>query len=122
MSSILIVDAANVVGSVPDGWWKDRAGAAGRLQRALAAADLGYDEVVLVVEGQARRGAAAGREGVLVTVHAPGIGDDEIVEQVRARPDDDVSVATADAGLIARIPQARLVGPRQLRARLPRDA
>jgi len=29
--SSLVIDAANVVGSVPDGWWKDRAGAAARL-------------------------------------------------------------------------------------------
>ncbi|MBF4548835.1 NUDIX domain-containing protein [Pseudoclavibacter sp. VKM Ac-2888] len=27
----VVVDAANVVGSVPDGWWRDRAGAAERL-------------------------------------------------------------------------------------------
>jgi hypothetical protein len=25
---LVIVDAANVVGSVPDGWWRDRRGAA----------------------------------------------------------------------------------------------
>jgi hypothetical protein len=35
-STLLIVDAANVVGSVPDGWWRDRAGAARRLRDALA--------------------------------------------------------------------------------------
>ncbi|NED17394.1 NTP pyrophosphohydrolase, partial [Streptomyces sp. SID9913] len=28
---LVIVDAANVVGSVPDGWWRDRRGAAERL-------------------------------------------------------------------------------------------
>lgn len=31
----LVVDAANVVGSRPDGWWRDRAGATGRLLAAL---------------------------------------------------------------------------------------
>jgi len=40
----LIVDGANVVGSRPDGWWRDRAGAAVRL----------YDELA----GLAQRGAA----------------------------------------------------------------
>ena len=40
----LIVDGANVVGSRPDGWWRDRAGAAIRL----------YDELA----GLAERGAA----------------------------------------------------------------
>ncbi|NEB86162.1 NTP pyrophosphohydrolase, partial [Streptomyces anulatus] len=55
---LVIVDAANVVGSVPDGWWRDRRGAATRLRDALvpyAAAGLpglpGPVELVLVVEG-----------------------------------------------------------------------
>ena len=45
------------VGSRPDGWWRDRAGAAHRLHDQLSAADLPEDEIVLVLEGQARRGA-----------------------------------------------------------------
>ncbi|MEV1288966.1 hypothetical protein [Micromonospora sp. NPDC049679] len=32
---LLVVDAANVVGSRPDGWWRDRAGATVRLRDAL---------------------------------------------------------------------------------------
>ncbi len=32
----IIVDGANVVGSRPDGWWRDRAGAAARLRAELA--------------------------------------------------------------------------------------
>ncbi len=59
----LIVDGANVVGSRPDGWWRDRPGAALRLHEALLASDLGYDEVVLVLEGQATRGPQAGDQG-----------------------------------------------------------
>ena len=34
---VIIVDAANVVGSVPDGWWRDRAGAAERLLAKVVA-------------------------------------------------------------------------------------
>ncbi|MGB7447512.1 MAG: hypothetical protein WA892_00115 [Ornithinimicrobium sp.] len=34
---VLIVDAANVIGSSPDGWWRDRAGAARRLHDQLSA-------------------------------------------------------------------------------------
>jgi 8-oxo-dGTP pyrophosphatase MutT (NUDIX family) len=41
----LIVDGANVVGSRPDGWWRDRAGAAARLAGQLA---------LLAVEGTTR--------------------------------------------------------------------
>jgi 8-oxo-dGTP diphosphatase len=76
----VIVDGANVMGSRPDGWWRDRAGAARRLRdqlTALAAAGipalpdamqapplgLWYPEIVLVVEGAARTVAAAHRTG-----------------------------------------------------------
>ncbi len=34
---VVVVDAANVVGSRPDGWWRDRAGAARRLVRSVTA-------------------------------------------------------------------------------------
>src|ERR1700716_619062 len=77
---LVVVDAANVVGSVPDGWWRDRVGAAERLRDALAAAGPaalpGADpeaEIVLVVEGAARRLAAV--PGVRV-IAANGSGDD----------------------------------------------
>jgi 8-oxo-dGTP diphosphatase len=67
---VLVIDAANVVGSRPDGWWRDRAGATARLAARLAglttngvpSVEFGYDDprlrwwphVVLVVEGAAR--------------------------------------------------------------------
>jgi len=68
-SGPLIVDGANVVGSVPDGWWRDRAGAAARLRDRLAAAVAAGTipagvEVVLVVEGAAR--GIDGSDGVRV--------------------------------------------------------
>ncbi len=34
---VLVVDAANVIGARPDGWWRDRAGAVARLRDRLAA-------------------------------------------------------------------------------------
>jgi hypothetical protein len=81
---VLVVDGANVVGSRPDGWWRDRAAAALRLHGRLAVADLSYDEVVLVLEGQARSGVPAGTDGPLRTVHATRDGDEAIVSAVRA--------------------------------------
>ena len=54
MTRVLVVDGANVVGATPDGWWKDRAGAARRLHERLLVADTSYDEVVLVLEGGPR--------------------------------------------------------------------
>jgi hypothetical protein len=114
---VLIVDGANVVGSRPDGWWRDRAGAARRLQEQLSTAVLPYDEVVLVLEGAARQGNPAGQDGRLRTVHAQGSGDDAIVEAVTAqvgvgaRPE--ITVVTADRILRDRVEAAgaRSVGP-----------
>jgi predicted RNA-binding protein with PIN domain len=97
---VLIVDGANVVGSRPDGWWRDRAGAARRLQERLSAAALPHDEVVVVLEGKARQGNPAGQDGRLRTVHATGSGDDAIVDEVMAQVDvadgREVTVVTAD--------------------------
>lgn len=118
---VLIVDGANVVGSRPTGWWRDRAGAAKRLHQAMAATDLGYDAVVLVLEGDAKRGQPVGDDGTIFTVHAPGSGDDAIVEQVRtrSRDGDDVVVVTADRQLRERVAAAggSSIGPSWLLAR-----
>ncbi len=114
---VLIVDGANVVGSRPDGWWRDRAGAAGRLKEQLLTAVLPCDEVVLVLEGAARRGNPAGQDGRLRTVHAPASGDDAIVDAVMAQIDvgdgRGVTVVTADRALRGRVEAAgaRSVGP-----------
>lgn len=120
---VLIVDGANVVGSRPTGWWRDRAGAARRLHEALSRADLKYDEVVLVLEGAAKRGQPAGNSGRVVTVHAPGSGDDTIVQVVRQRAADDAEavVVTADRGLRARVAAAggSCVGPSWLWEQIP---
>jgi len=130
---LLIVDAANVVGAVPDGWWRDRLGAAERLRDALAPVategltppgDRGDPipppvEVVLVVEGAAR-----GLESVagVRVIGAPGSGDDAIAALVRAAdPARPVVVVTADRGLRQRIdrPGVRVLGPRSV-PRTPR--
>ena len=114
---VLIVDGANVVGSRPDGWWRDRGAAARRLQERLSTAALPHDEVVLVLEGVARRGNPAGQDGRLHTVHAAGSGDDAIVEAAKAQVDigdgRGVTVVTADRVLRDRVEAvgARSVGP-----------
>ena len=107
MAHVLVVDGANVVGSRPDGWWKDRPGAARRLHERLLVADLSYD-VVLVLEGAAKGGVAAGRDGHVRTVHARGSGDDEIVAQAATATarGDRVTVVTADRMLQARVTAA----------------
>ncbi len=117
---VLIVDGANVMGSRPDGWWRDRAAAARRLQEQLLAAALPYDEIVLILEGKARQGIPAGQDGRLRTVHAPGSGDDAIVQAVIAEVEigdgREVTVATADRVLRDRVKAAgaRSVSPSSL--------
>ena len=102
----LLVDAANVVGSRPDGWWRDRAGAAARLAGRLAAHQGGpgawAGPVLLVVEGAARGGVPAGVQDGVEVHHAPGSGDDLLA--ALARPGD--LVVTSDRGLAARVAAA----------------
>lgn len=93
-----MVDAANVVGSRPDGWWKDRAGASRRLHDGLMVADLPHDEIVLVLEGGGKGGVRAGRDGHVRAVHAAKDGDSTIVAETRAAiaAGHQVTVITAD--------------------------
>jgi 8-oxo-dGTP diphosphatase len=113
----VIVDVANVMGAVPDGWWRDRAGAADRLIARIGALSeeglpasalelpeqLWYPEWVAVVEGQARRAGAAA-SGVEV-VGAPASGDDTIaVEAARLVAEGrTVTVVTSDRELAGRV-------------------
>ncbi|MFJ8464365.1 PIN domain-containing protein [Streptomyces swartbergensis] len=115
---LVVVDAANVVGSVPDGWWRDRKGAAERLRDRLASDGVaGVDgpvEVVLVVEGAAR--GVESVAGVRVE-SAAGSGDDHIVDVVAAAGARPVLVVTADRELRRRVGElgAEVAGPRSVR-------
>lgn len=126
---VVVVDAANVVGSVPDGWWRDRAGAAARLHARLAVwagagvdgpslglgADRWYPGVSMVVEGAARDIAQQADDGVefghglrndrVAVVRAPAAGDDAIVDESRRllTEGSSVTAVTSDRGLRARL-------------------
>lgn len=119
---LLVIDAANVVGSVPDGWWRDRFGATERLRDALA--DLPHTglpglapplDVVMVVEGKARGVQSSSTIRVLP---APGTGDDAIVDLVRSESADrPCHVVTADRALKTRVTDlgASVLGPSSVR-------
>ena len=117
---VVVVDVANVMGSRPDGWWKDRAGAATRLlvgmpgllgrtvsapdgaQVVIDGAQVVIERIVAVVEGAAK--AATAPEGVAV-VRAPADGDSAIASAAEeaGRAGAQVLVVTADRGLRARL-------------------
>jgi lipoprotein-anchoring transpeptidase ErfK/SrfK len=118
--AVLVVDAANVVGSRPDGWWRDRPGAAARLHATLGAAGVG--EVVLVLEGRARAGVPEQDVAGVRVVHANGFGDDRVVEEASALTHSGrrVTVVTADRELVERVTAlgGDVIGPRTLLDRL----
>ena len=111
---MLVIDAANVVGSRPTGWWRDRPGAARRFTeqvRATVAAGRLDPPVTIVLEGKARAGADEAVVDGVEVVHAPGEGDDTIATIAGAS--DHAVVVTADRGLAARVRAAggEVVGP-----------
>ncbi len=108
----IVIDVANVMGSRPDGWWKDRAGAAVRLHaeiarlaasgRAILPDEPGPPGFVMVLEGAARAAAARIEPAEVSVVQARGSGDDAIVAVVRELPGRRV-VVTADRELRERV-------------------
>jgi predicted RNA-binding protein with PIN domain len=104
-----IVDAMNVIGTRPDGWWKNRQGARVRLVEQLerwASADAA---VVTVVFEQPTSPPI--RSSAIDIHHAPkaaaNSADDEIVRLVRAdgHPEE-INVVTSDAALAERVRSA----------------
>jgi hypothetical protein len=129
---VVVVDVANVMGSRPDGWWRDRAGAATRLLAELALlprrAVSGPEgeawrvaRVVAVLEGRARDATVPTGVAGFDVVLAPADGDTAVVEVVTTLDPDPggvVVVVTADRGLRARLPAGAVTaGPRWLTSR-----
>ncbi|WP_300019582.1 hypothetical protein [Pseudonocardia sp.] len=115
----MVVDGANVVGSRPDGWWRDRPGAARRLAQRLVDALDGpgaHPHVHLVLEGAAARATDLPSHPGLTVVRAPADGDAAIVERAVELGGTGVVVVTADRGLRVRVRAvgATTTGPRAL--------
>jgi hypothetical protein len=121
--AVLLIDAANVVGSRPTGWWRDRAGAARAFVDQLRAAVLSdriAGPVIVVLEGRAREGAEPGLADGVTVQHAVGSGDDMLVDIVGREPGQKVTLVTADRELRQRAETrgADVVGPNWLLERL----
>jgi predicted RNA-binding protein with PIN domain len=104
-----IVDGMNVIGTRPDGWWRDRDAAMARLVDLLErfAAETG-DDVTVVFE---RKPRPALRSTVIEVAHAPKPGRDaadfEIARRVEADPSPrSIHVVTSDRWLADRVSQA----------------
>jgi uncharacterized protein YaiI (UPF0178 family) len=118
---VLVIDAANVIGSRPTGWWRDRPGAARDFtQRMRVAVANGQVDapVIIVLEGRSREGADEAVVDGVEVAHAPGVGDDTIA--ALARRHRGAVVVTADRELAARVRAAgaEVVGPSWLLDRL----
>lgn len=125
VGTLVLVDAANVMGSRPDGWWRDRVGAVERLLDELQAWATGQPgEVVVIVEGVVRDAIDEGTHGGVEVRHATRTGvdaaDDRIAELVREARHLEVEVVTADRDLRRRVVAlgAQVSGPQALFERL----
>lgn len=120
---LVIADVANLVGTTPNGWWRNPAGAARKTIHRIASlaehglpaalfdmdAQTSWPDLVCVVEGK-QRDAVTGLGELprrVDVVAADSSGDDLIVEHVRsaraARPSRPVLVATSDRALRERV-------------------
>jgi predicted RNA-binding protein with PIN domain len=120
MNPLLVVDGNNVMGSRPDGWWRDRAGAARRLVAQLGDWAANGDRDVLVVFDGARpdRLDAPPRVDVrFARRRGPNAADDDIAGFVAAAgAPERLRVVTSDAELARRVRAlgADVVGAREL--------
>jgi predicted RNA-binding protein with PIN domain len=108
LTSRWIIDGNNVMGSRPDGWWRDRHGAMRRLVAQLDAwaAEAGEDDVLVVFDGRpfSFEDTASGVEVAFATRAGRDAADDDIARIV-AEDDDPASltVVTSDAEHASRV-------------------
>ncbi|CAA9491040.1 MAG: hypothetical protein AVDCRST_MAG45-751 [uncultured Solirubrobacterales bacterium] len=104
---MIVVDGMNVVGSRPDGWWRDRRGAITSLvERLEALAESEGEPVAVIFDGRAFE--LARREQTVEVRFASRRGrdaaDDDIAALVkRAERPAEIQVVTSDADLSRRV-------------------
>ena len=122
--TILLVDGNNVIGSVPDGWWRDRPGAVrrlvARLQCFVATTGTPTQAVFDVPQPDLPEGDHDGVRVHYATRKGRDAADDRILELLDEGFDDEVEVITSDRNLAegARRRGARVSGAGQLLTRL----
>jgi predicted RNA-binding protein with PIN domain len=117
-----IVDGMNLIGSRPDGWWRDRPGAQRRLAEELAEfAAAGGDEVSVVFDGKPFEIDVPGVEVAFASRRGRDAADDDIAALVAADDQPEgLSVVTSDEGLAGRVRShgAEVVGAGAFRRRM----
>jgi hypothetical protein len=102
--TVLLIDAANVIGSRPNGWWRDRPGAARTFVERVRAATVSgrlAEPIVVVLEGKSRSGVETGVAAGVTVLHASGSGDDTLLA-VAADAAGHVTLVSADRALCQR--------------------
>src|SRR3954469_14929637 len=100
-----LVDGMNVVGSRPDGWWRDRRAAMKRLSDLLAAfaAETG-EPLTVVFDGQPFDLSAPPVEVAFASGRGPNAADHDIAARVQSDPDpQSITVVTSDRELADRV-------------------
>ena len=96
-----LVDGMNVIGSRPDGWWRDRRGAMRRLVGDLEQLD---GDATVVFDGAPFELASERVEVVFASRRGPNAADDDIAARVAA--DDEpqaLTIVTSDSELARRV-------------------
>jgi predicted RNA-binding protein with PIN domain len=123
VTSRWLVDGLNVIGSKPDGWWRDRPGAMRELARRLEEfADTTGDEVIVVFDGRPFEIEAGPVRVLFASRGGPNAADDDIAELVSDDVDpENLKVVTSDATLAGRVREhgAEVVGAGRFRDTLP---
>jgi predicted RNA-binding protein with PIN domain len=113
-----IVDGMNVIGSRPDGWWRDRRGAMERLVRELEALE---EPVTVVLDGRPFDLQSDNVDVVFASRRGPNAADDDIATMVSDAADPGgITVVTSDADLEHRVREhgANVQGAGSFRRRL----
>lgn len=122
-----LVDGMNVIGSRPDGWWKDRGQAMARLTAELEAWAAAHpdEHVAVVFDGRERDVGAHEHVDVAFAPGGRNAADHAIAARVQSDADAaSLTVVTSDRELVERVRAAgaAVEGAKTFRARLYPDA
>jgi predicted RNA-binding protein with PIN domain len=123
-----VVDGMNLIGSRPDGWWRDRPGARRRLVSELATLVGPEVEVTVVFDGRPGAGEVEAAASLGVTARfapgGPNAADHAIVALLESLGDPvGITVVTSDGALADAVHRAGVAveGVKAFRGRLPDD-